>query len=55
MASTDLEQLLDMGFEKQRAEMAVKSTGGCLYISRQMCEADLMADIVFSARSARMA
>lgn len=29
MASTDLEQLLEMGFEKERAELAVKHTGGC--------------------------
>lgn len=28
MASTDLEQLLEMGFEKERAELAVKKTGG---------------------------
>lgn len=28
MTSTDLEQLLDMGFEKQRAELAVQKTGG---------------------------
>lgn len=26
---SDLEQLLDMGFEKERAEIAVKKTGGC--------------------------
>lgn len=29
MASTDLEQLIEMGFEKERAELAVKNTGGC--------------------------
>jgi hypothetical protein len=29
MAATDLEQLLDMGFEKERAELAVKRAGGC--------------------------
>ncbi|KAL3424436.1 hypothetical protein PVAG01_03717 [Phlyctema vagabunda] len=28
MAATDLEQLLDMGFVKERAELAVKKTGG---------------------------
>lgn len=28
MASTDLEQLIDMGFDKERAELAVKKTGG---------------------------
>lgn len=28
MGTTDLEQLIDMGFDKQRAEMAVKKTGG---------------------------
>ena len=26
--ATDLEQLLDMGFEKSRAEIAVKQSGG---------------------------
>lgn len=29
--ATDLEQLLDMGFEKARAELAVKKSGGCRY------------------------
>ena len=28
MASSDLSVLLDMGFEKQRAELAVKKSGG---------------------------
>jgi UBA/TS-N domain len=28
MASTDLQQLLEMGFEEERAELAVKRTGG---------------------------
>ena len=28
---TDLEQLIDMGFEKERAELAVKQSGGCRY------------------------
>ncbi len=27
MTSTDLEQLIEMGFEKERAELAVKNTG----------------------------
>jgi hypothetical protein len=31
MGSSDLEVLIDMGFEKVRAEMAVKKTGGCKY------------------------
>lgn len=26
---SDLEQLLDMGFDKERAEIAVKKSGGC--------------------------
>ena len=26
---SDLEQLLDMGFEKERAEIALKKNGGC--------------------------
>ena len=29
MASSDLSVLLDMGFEKERAELAVKKSGGC--------------------------
>ena len=29
MASSDLEVLVDMGFERERAEMAVKRSGGC--------------------------
>lgn len=29
---SDLEQLLDMGFEKDRAELAVKKSGGCTFI-----------------------
>lgn len=27
MATTDLDQLLEMGFEKERAELALKKTG----------------------------
>jgi hypothetical protein len=35
MAQSDLELLLEMGFEKPRAELAVKKTGGCkLLLSR---------------------
>jgi hypothetical protein len=29
MAQSDLDLLLEMGFEKARAELAVKKTGGC--------------------------
>jgi hypothetical protein len=29
MAASDLSVLLDMGFENERAEIAVKKTGGC--------------------------
>lgn len=29
MASSDLDVLLDMGFDRDRAELAVKKTGGC--------------------------
>ena len=31
MATSDLDQLLDMGFEKEKATLAVKKTGGCTY------------------------
>jgi hypothetical protein len=27
--ATDLETLLDMGFDKARAEIAIKKSGGC--------------------------
>jgi len=30
--ASDLEMLLEMGFEKARAELAVKKTGGCAYL-----------------------
>jgi UBX domain-containing protein 1/4 len=30
MSTSDLDQLIDMGFERERAEMAVKKTGGCM-------------------------
>jgi uncharacterized UBP type Zn finger protein len=29
MGATDLEQLVDMGFEKERSELALKKTGNC--------------------------
>lgn len=29
MAPTDLENLVDMGFEKPKAEMALKKSGNC--------------------------
>lgn len=32
MASSDLSVLCDMGFEKERAELAVKKSGGCKFI-----------------------
>src|SRR6266536_5980044 len=31
MASSDLSVLLDMGFDKERAELAVKKSGGCMF------------------------
>ena len=33
MASSDLNVLLDMGFDKERAEYAVKQSGGCTSLS----------------------
>ena len=30
--ASDLDTLIDMGFEKQRAEMAVRKTGGCMLL-----------------------
>lgn len=32
MATSDLDQLLMMGFDKERSEMALKDTGGRKYI-----------------------
>jgi UBX domain-containing protein 1/4 len=32
MAASDLSVLLDMGFEEERAQLAVKQTGGCMFI-----------------------
>jgi hypothetical protein len=32
MVQSDLTLLLDMGFEKERAELAVKKTGGCMFL-----------------------
>lgn len=29
MGQSDLDVLLDMGFDRERAELAVKKTGGC--------------------------
>lgn len=34
MASSDLNQLLDMGFEKERAELAVKKATGSMYFQQ---------------------
>jgi UBX domain-containing protein 1/4 len=34
MAATDLEQLIEMGFDKERAELAVKNTGGCQWFPK---------------------
>jgi hypothetical protein len=31
--ASDLDVLIDMGFDKARAEMAVKKTGGCILSS----------------------
>lgn len=43
MASSDLDVLLDMGFQKARAEIAVNKTGGCkfLYTQNGPCDAIL--------------
>ena len=38
MATSDLDQLIDMGFEKEKAALAVKKTGGCKMPStRNLC------------------
>jgi hypothetical protein len=31
MTTTDLDQLIEMGFEKERAEIATSKTGGCMH------------------------
>ena len=33
MATSDLDQLIDMGFDKEKAALAVKKTGGCTSLS----------------------
>jgi hypothetical protein len=33
MVQSDLALLLDMGFEKARAELAVKKSGGCEHLT----------------------
>jgi uncharacterized UBP type Zn finger protein len=30
--ASDLEQLIEMGFDKERAQIAVTKTGGCQYL-----------------------
>ena len=39
MAGTDLQNLLDMGFERERAELAMKSTGSrrCVLKALKFC------------------
>jgi hypothetical protein len=34
MGQTDLQNLLDMGFDKERAELAMKNSGNSMRISR---------------------
>jgi hypothetical protein len=54
MAPSDLEQLLEMGFPKERAEIAVKKSGGCkhdLNTLKYYRQADIYAD---STRSTRL-
>jgi hypothetical protein len=36
MTKSDLDMLLEMGFEQARAELAVKKTGGCQYSVPQL-------------------
>ena len=36
MATSDLDQLVMMGFDKEKSEMALKSTGGCVYTNLNM-------------------
>jgi hypothetical protein len=40
MTASDLEQLLEMGFEKERAELAVSKTGGRTFQSFSLKTSD---------------
>lgn len=37
MTASDLSVLLDMGFEEERARLAVKQTGGCRFTYEMSC------------------
>jgi hypothetical protein len=32
MAPSDLDQLVEMGFDPEKSKMAVKKTGGCMFV-----------------------
>lgn len=53
--ASDLDQLIEMGFDKERAELAVKKTGG-RKLSHPMTYACIIpSNTVDSARGARVA
>lgn len=59
MVSTDLDTLLDMGFDKAKAELAVKKSGGCKSLIAAgvypLISPQQLAHKVISTRSSRMA
>ena len=57
MSSTDLQTLLDMGFEKERAEIATKKTGSCKYVleTSKPNDCKLMLSLISSTRRHRLA
>jgi hypothetical protein len=42
MAASDLSVLIDMGFEEERAQLAVKQTGGRMFTQLRMFEVRFM-------------
>ena len=55
MAPTDLEQLLEMGFEKERSKIALKKAGGCESILNTYSRECLTLTCPYSCTCYRMA
>jgi hypothetical protein len=50
--ASDLDQLIEMGFDKERAELAVKKTGGCRSRYPRLLPRFVLSDDMYSARGA---